>query len=227
MRILLVEDDLDLACNIVEYFEIHGHCIDYAKSGEASLELLHDNIYDIIILDINLPGMDGFEVCRRIRLQMHMNVPVLMLTARSMLEDKLNGFESGTDDYLPKPFELAELKMRLEALHRRASQSMAPKFSLDDLAVDSETGIVVRDGRQITLPKICYTILLTLIEKFPGIATKEELEYAVWKDDPPMTDALKVHFHTLRRLVDKPFGIQLLHSVRGRGYVISTKEPEH
>ncbi|XOB66159.1 response regulator transcription factor [Deferribacteres bacterium DY0037] len=226
MRILLVEDDVDLAENIIEYFQIQNCNTDYAMSGEAALELLHDYQYDAIVLDINLPGINGFEVCKVIRMKMHMNVPIVMLTARSMLEDKLEGFESGTDDFLPKPFELAELKMRILALHRRASQGMAMKFCIEDLCVDPDNGTVTRSETPIILPPICFTILLKLIEKFPGIATKEELEYAVWKDEPPMTDSLKVHFYTLRQMVDKPFGKQLLYSIRGRGYAISSKEPE-
>ena len=223
MKILLVEDDTDLAENIIDYFEIQECNVDYVTSGEAAIDLLHENHYNSIILDINLPGIDGFEVCNIVRQKMRLNIPILMLTARSMLEDKLVGFESGTDDFLTKPFELAELKIRLSAIMRRANQDMVLKFCIDDLCVDPDKGTVTRAGKVLNLTPICFTILMMMIEKFPGIATKEELEYAIWKDDPPMTDALKVHFHTLRQFIDKPFEKQLLYSVRGRGYVISAK----
>jgi len=224
MRLLLVEDDTDLAENILDYFELHGCTADYCMSGESALELLHQNHYDAIVLDINLPGIDGFEVCRLVRHKMRLNIPILMLTARTMLDDRLNGFESGTDDYLAKPFELAELKMRLSALVRRSKQGMADMFCVEDLCVNVEKGIVTRAGTRIDLPPICFAILVKLVEQYPGYATKEELEYAVWKDQPPMTDTLKVHFYTLRQLLDKPFGKQLIHGIRGRGYLISAEE---
>lgn len=227
MKILLVEDDLDLAENIIDYMELHGNSVDYAISGEAAIEFLQENRYDTVVLDINLPGIDGFEVCKLIREKFHMSLPVIMLTARSMLSDKLEGFQSGTDDYLPKPFELVELKMRLDAMYKRANKCMAMQFCVDDLCVDPDNGTVVRDGKMINLPPICFTILLTLLKKYPGIVTKEELEYSIWKDEPPLTGALKVHLHTLRQLIDKPFEKQLLHSLRGRGYIISAEVIEH
>lgn len=223
MKILLVEDDVDIAKNIVEYLALQGCVADFTMTGEAAIDLLHDNIYDAIVLDINLPGIDGFEVCKIIRLKMRLNIPVLMLTARSLLDDKLKGFESGSDDFITKPFELAELKVRISTLIRRANHGMALKFCIDNLCVDPDKGIVTRADQVINLPPICFNILMKMIEKFPGVATKEELEYAIWKDDPPLTDSLKVHFHTLRQLVDKPFGRQLLYNIRGRGYLISAK----
>lgn len=224
MRLLLIEDDTDLAENVLDFFELNGCTADYCSSGEAALELLHDNHYDAIILDINLPGIDGFETCSLIRHKLRLNTPILMLTARTMLDDKLTGFESGTDDYLAKPFELAELRMRLSALVRRSKQGMADLFCIEDLCVDVEKGTVTRGGTRIDLPPICYAILMKLVEQYPGYATKEEIVYYVWKDQPPLTDSLKVHFYTLRQLVDKPFSRQLIHSVRGRGYLISAEE---
>jgi DNA-binding response OmpR family regulator len=224
MKILLVEDDLDLAENVIDYLELQGHSVDYATSGEAAVEFLHDSHYESVILDINLPGIDGFEVCKLIRQKFHMGIPIIMLTARSMLSDKLEGFQSGTDDYLSKPFELAELKMRLEALEKRANKHMVMKFCVEDLCVCPDEGTVIRGNKTILLPPICFTILLKLMENYPGIVTKDELEYAIWKDEPPLTGSLKVHLHTLRQLVDKPFEKQLLHSIRGRGYLISAEE---
>jgi DNA-binding response OmpR family regulator len=224
MKILLIEDDFDLAENIIDYFEIQNYKVDYTDSGESALEFLHENRYDIIVLDINLPGIDGFEVCRKIRAKMHLNVPIIMLTARSMLLDKLEGFESGADDYMPKPFELPELKMRINALHRRASQKMAMQFCVEDLVVVPEKGTVTRQGKSIVLTPICFAILLKLMENYPGFVSKEELEYAVWKDDPPMTNALKVHFFNLRQAIDKPFDKHLLYNIRGRGYAISPRD---
>ncbi|WP_022851993.1 response regulator transcription factor [Limisalsivibrio acetivorans] len=220
MRILLVEDDVDLAENVIDYLEFADWSVDYAMNGESAVEFAHANKYDAVVLDINLPGIDGFEVCRILRRQMRLNIPVIMLTARTMLTDKLEGFESGTDDYLPKPFELAELKARIEALVRRAKQSVAEIFQIGGLSLDPRKGTVIRDGKFIDLPPVCYQILKNLMEAHPGIVSKGDLEYAIWGETPPDSDSLKVHFYTLRQLVDKPFSINMLVTIRGRGYKI-------
>jgi DNA-binding response OmpR family regulator len=223
MRFLLVEDDIDISENIVYFLEKHGNEVDYVMSGEFALELLHENTYDAVILDINLRGINGFEICDRIRNKMRLKVPVIMLTARVMLGDKIEGFESGADDYLTKPFDLEELLLRLKALARRNKQCVTKVFKVGDLVVNPENGIVERGGVNITLPFICFRILLKLVEKYPGFVTKEELEYDIWKDQPPMSNVLKSHFYNLRLLIDKPFEKQLLYSARGRGYKIDDR----
>lgn len=225
-RFLLVEDDQDIAENIIEYLESFGYGTDYAMSGELALELFRDNIYDAVILDINLQGMNGFEVCSHIRENLRLNIPVLMLTARVMLDDKKSGFKCGADDYLTKPFDLEELLMRLNALMRRSNRQVTNIFQIDDLTLDPENGIVTRAGQELVLPHVCFRILLRLMEKSPGIVKKEELMYDIWRDDPPMSDSLKSHFYSLRQIVDKPFGKQLLYSIRGRGYKIDCNHKE-
>jgi len=226
MKFLLVEDDLDIAENIIEFMEGRGCDMDYAMSGELALELLKDNMYDAVILDINLHGISGFEVCSRIRRIMRLKIPVLMLTARILIDDKINGFECGADDYLTKPFDLEELLIRLKALSRRFRQCVTNVFTVADLSLDPEKGTVERAGDPITLPHVCFRILLRLMEKYPGIVSKEELEYDIWKDQPPVSNSLKSHFYILRQLVDKPYEKQLLHSIRGRGYKIDDNHVE-
>lgn len=226
MKFLLVEDDLDIAENIIEFMEGHGFDMDYAMSGELALELLKDNMYDAVILDINLHGINGFEVCSRIRRIMRLKIPVLMLTARILIDDKINGFECGADDYLTKPFDLEELLIRLKALSRRFRQCVTNVFTVSNLSLDPEKGTVERAGDSITLPHVCFRILLRLMEKSPGIVSKEELEYDIWKDQPPVSNSLKSHFYILRQLVDKPYEKQLLHSIRGRGYKIDDNHIE-
>lgn len=225
-RFLIVEDDQDIAENVIDYLESCGYGTDYAMSGELALELFRDNIYDAVILDINLQGMNGFEVCDHIRNKLRLNIPVIMLTARVMLEDKKSGFDCGADDYLTKPFDLEELMMRLNALIRRSSRKMTNIFRIDDLTLDPENGIVTRGGQELVLTHVCFRILLRLMEKSPGIVKKDELMYDIWRDDPPMSDSLKSHFYSLRQIVDKPFGKQLLHSIRGRGYKIDDNHEE-
>jgi DNA-binding response OmpR family regulator len=226
MKLLLVEDDPDISENIIDFLERHGNSLDYAMDGDFALELLHENNYDAVILDINLHGLNGFEICKRIRQNMRLKIPVLMLTARVMLGDKVQGFESGADDYLTKPFDLEELLLRLRALTRRYRQCVASVFRVADLTLDPENGLAERDGVRITLPHACFRILLRLMEKYPGIVTREELEFDIWKDQPPMSNSLKSHFYMLRRLVDKPFDKQLLHCIRGRGYKIDDNYAE-
>jgi len=225
-RFLLVEDDLDIAENVIEYLESCGCDTDYAMSGELALELFRDNTYDAVILDINLRGMNGFDVCSEIRNTMRLNIPILMLTARVELQDKKNGFECGADDYLTKPFDLEELIIRLKALLRRSNNNTAEIFQIADLTLDPENGIVTRGGDEITLPHVCFRILLRLMEKSPGLVTKEELMYDIWRNQPPMSDSFKSHFYSLRQMIDKPYGKKLLHSIRGRGYKIDDSHSE-
>ena len=172
MKLLLVEDDLDISETIVYFLEKHGNSVDYVMSGKFALELLHDNTYDAVILDINLRDLNGFEVCSRIRNRMRLKVPVIMLTARAMIGDKVEGFESGADDYLTKPFDLEELLLRLKALTRRHRQCVAKVFRVGDLVVNPDNGIVERAGVNITLPYVCFRILVRLMENYPGFVTK-------------------------------------------------------
>lgn len=220
MRILLIEDDIDLAENIIDYLEESGYDLDYAMSGEQGLTLLKANPYDALILDIGLPGIDGFAVCEYCRKQYRLSLPILMLTARTQLDDKLHGFESGTDDYLPKPFELAELEVRIQALARRSRPVQPRVLTLADLIYDLDRNEVRRGGDLINLPPVCAQILRALMEASPRTLTRSDLEYLIWRDNPPETDALKAHFYTLRQMVDKPYPVPLLKTVRGQGYRI-------
>lgn len=221
MKFLLVEDDLDIAENVIQYCERHGFLSDYAMTGEVAIALLRENRYDAVVLDVTLPGMNGFEVCTEIRKQLRSKVPVIMLTARTMLRDKMDGFEAGADDYLTKPFNIEELRLRLTALCRRASQNIADIFRVGDLSLDPDSGVVMRGDTELNLSPVAFNILKRLMEAYPNCVSREDLEYSIWKDTPPVTDALKAHFYLLRQLVDKPFGRQLLFNVRGKGYRIS------
>ena len=219
-RFLLVEDDQDIAENIIDYLDTYGCITDYAMSGEQALEMLRDNTFDAVVLDLNLPKMNGFEICLHIRNTLRLNVPVLILTARVLLDDKKQGFECGADDYLTKPFDLEELAMRLKALMRRSHKNITSIFQVADLTLDPENGIVTRGGKEVVLSHVGFKILHKLMERSPGIVKREEIIYDIWHDDPPMSDSLKSHFFSLRQLVDKPFEKQLLYSIRGRGYKI-------
>lgn len=218
MHLLLVEDNPDLVANVLDYLGDRGHTIDVAYSGYTGLGFALDQKYDAVVLDLMLPGIDGLEVCARLRAA-GSHTPVLMLTARDSLEDKLEGFASGADDYLIKPFALPELEARLLALSRRgAGADSGSKLQVGDLTLDTGTLQVTRAGRRIELAPIPLKLLDLLLRRAPQVVTRAELERTVWGDAPPDSDALRAHLHALRNAIDKPFATPLLHTVRGFGY---------
>ena len=219
MRILLIEDNRDLAANIADYLEAHGHIVDAACDGITGLHLAVTNDYHVIVLDLMLPGLDGIEVCRKLRLEASKETPLLMLTARDTLDDKIGGFASGADDYLVKPFALRELLARLTALGRRGVGAVASRqLKVADLELDQGTLQARRAGRVLELTPVGFRILTLLMQESPRVVTRQQLEQAVWGDQPPLSDALRTHIHALRNTIDKPFAAPLLHNVHSIGY---------
>lgn len=216
MHILIVEDNPDLVANLVEFLEERGHSVDIAYNGYTALGFALENDYDAIVLDLMLPGIDGLEVCAKLRAA-ERQPPILMLTARDSLEDKLDGFASGADDYLVKPFALLELEARLQALVRRNLRG-GRRLQVDDLTLDTATLQATRAGQPLDLPPIPLKLLQLLMERSPRVVSRAELERCIWGDSPPDSDALRSHLHQLRALIDKPFARPLLHTVRGFGY---------
>lgn len=220
MLILIVEDNPDLVANLVDFLEVRGHTVDIAYNGYSGLGFALDNSYDAIVLDLMLPGIDGLEVCAKLRAAGR-RVPILMLTARDSLEDKLDGFASGADDYLIKPFALQELEARLLVLARRgqgADGGQGHLLQVGDLTLDTAVWRVTRAGQPLDLPPIPLRLLELLLRRAPQVVSRAELERCVWGDSPPDSDALRSHLHQLRNLIDKPFPRPLLHTVRGFGY---------
>jgi len=221
LHLLLIEDNPDLVANVADFLDGRGHTLDIAYNGFAGLGFALENDYDALILDLMLPGIDGLEVCQRLRASGR-TLPILMLTARDGLDDKLEGFASGADDYLIKPFALRELEARLLALARRGQGSVpggaSDRLQVADLQLDLSTRRVNRAGRPLELAPIPMRLLETLMRRAPGLVTRAELERAVWGDQPPDSDALRAHLHLLRQTIDKPFPHPLLHTVRGFGY---------
>ncbi|MGD8764364.1 MAG: response regulator transcription factor [Desulfobacteraceae bacterium] len=218
IRILIVEDNPDIAENIAEYLELQGHVLDFAMDGIGGLHLALTEDYDAIILDIMLPGMDGLIFCRKLREEGGKQTPVLMLTARDTLSDKLEGFDAGADDYLVKPFELAELGARIHALVRRADHATPQRLRVADLEIDLGKMLVQRAGRPIELNRACLKILTILMQASPNVVSRKDIEHALWRDMPPGSDALRSHIYALRRAIDKPFNYPLIHTVHGIGY---------
>ena len=218
MRILIIEDNSDLAANIFDYLEAKGHVLDAAADGITGLHLAVVNEYDVIILDIMLPGMNGLDVCRKLREDAKKQTPVLMLTARDTLDDKLAGFGTGADDYLVKPFELQELEVRLLALQKRQASPATRKLMVGDLSYDMDTLTVKRQNQTITLAPTGLKILELLMRKSPNVVSRGEIEHLLWGDQPPDSDAIRSHMHTLRVAIDHPFDNALIHTVHGIGF---------
>lgn len=222
MRLLVVEDNRNLVANLFDYFEARGYTLDAAPDGPTGLHLAVTQEFDAIVLDWMLPRMDGREVLSRLR-DAGRDVPVLMLTARDELPDKIAGFRAGADDYLTKPFELPELEVRLEALVARASgRGRSRVLQVADLRLDLTTLEASRGGRTLHLYPACRKLLEVLMHASPAAVTRERLEQALWGDDPPDGDMLRSHIYELRRSVDGPFPVKLIQTLPRVGYRIVT-----
>lgn len=220
LRILIIEDHADIAENISDCLTAEGFITDFAMDGIGGIHLAVTHTYDVIILDLMLPGMDGITLCRQLRKQTDAKIPVLMLTARDTLSDKLEGFDAGADDYLVKPFEMDELIARVKALGRRGQTGDSSLFEIEDLVVDQGSKTVRRAGKHIDLTPSCFKLLVCLLEHHPNIVARAELEHILWGDMPPGSDSLKSHIYLLRAKIDKPFTRPLIQTVRGFGYKI-------
>ena len=218
MRILVIEDNRDILANILDYLQLKGFSVDCAQDGLSGLHLANSGHYDLIVLDIMLPGIDGYQVCKRLREDGHNEVPILMLTARDALDDRLQGLNAGADDYLIKPFALSELVARIEAILRRSQGSRKRQLKVADLVYDLDTLHVSRAGQPLKLNPIGLKLLAVLMQKSPAVIRREALEEALWGDDSPDSDSLRSHIHQLRQVLDKPFATPLLHTLHGVGY---------
>ncbi len=222
--ILLVEDHNDLAASIGDYLEASGFAMDFAADGGIALNLLDENPYDVIILDLMLPKIDGIRVCERLR-ERGDGTPILMLTARDQLDDKVAGFNAGADDYLVKPFELEELEVRIRALIRRARGEMSDgAMRVADLMFDPRTMRVEREGERVNLSPTSIRILKVLMRESPRLVSREQLENELWGDMLPDSDTLRSHMYNLRKGVDRPYKTKLLHTVQGMGFKLAAPE---
>lgn len=221
LRILIIEDNQDIVANLYEYFEPLKHQLDNARAGHAGLAMAAEQRFDVIVLDGMLPGLDGLEVCRRLREEFHCHTPVLMLTARDTVLDRVTGLQAGADDYLVKPFSLIELEARLHALVRRARKSSAGKnLRFGELELIADIFEVKRAGQRLVLTPSGYKLLSALLRAAPRALTRSELEQELWDGEPPVSDALRSHIHTLRQALDKSFPLSqpMLVTVPSFGY---------
>ena len=216
MDVLIIEDQHDIAANIWDFLERRGHRVDHAADGASGLTRAMDGRFDVIVLDLGLPRMDGLELCRRLRQAGH-GTPVLMLTARDTLDDKLKGYAEGADDYMIKPFELRELEARLRVL-RRDRQTAASTSHYGPLRFDAGSLLAWREGKRIPLNRNQGKVLALLLQDAPRIVSHQRLAQALWGDAPFDVARLHDHLYALRALIDKPFAAPLIQSVHGLGY---------
>jgi DNA-binding response OmpR family regulator len=217
--VLLVEDTRQIAEMVGEYLESQGYSLDYAPDGASGLNLASQNSYDVIILDVMLPGIDGLTLCRRLRGEGKNSTPILMLTARDTLDDKLQGLDAGADDYLVKPFAMRELGARVRVLIRRERREVASQvLRVGDLTLDTATLEVTRAGKSIVVTPLGLQILTILMRESPRVVTRRAIEREVWGDALPDSDTLRSHVYNLRAVIDKPFDKTLLHTLHSSGY---------
>jgi DNA-binding response OmpR family regulator len=216
LRVLVIEDQHDIAANIWDFLERRGHVVDHCADGVSGLARAIGGGFDVIVLDLGLPRLDGLELCRQLRAAGH-GVPVLMLTARDSLDDKLRGFGEGADDYMVKPFAMHELEARIRALHRRA-QPASGTLARGGLAYDPATMLATREGRAVPLTRLQGSILATLLRDAPKVTSHARLLRAAWGEDGGDIAALHTQVYELRALIDRPFAHPMIQSVRGIGY---------
>ena len=221
MRILLVEDDSRIAAFVAKGLRENSYAVDIASDGEEATYMAAINSYDLFILDINLPLKDGFEVCRELRENGNLK-PILMLTARDAVDDRISGLDTGADDYLIKPFEFRELLARLRALLRRHGEVRMPKIIIDNLEIDTISQKVSRGGTQIDLTAKEYSLIEFLARNKGKVLGREEISEHVWDDSfDPLSNLIEVYIKRLRTKLDEGYGLQLIHTRRGSGYILN------
>ena len=225
LSLLLVEDHRQLAQTVLEFLEQEGASVDYAGDAHLARELLREHHYDMILLDVMLPGEDGYSLCQYLRKELTLTTPVIFMTARDQLDDKLEGFSRGGDDYIVKPFALPELLARIQAQVRRNRGEVAPHvLKVSDLELDPSRQEVRRQGQPVKLSPTAFRILRILMRESPRVVSREQLEQELWGDLVPDSDALRSHLYNLRKAIDKPFDQALLETLPGVGFAVRQHE---
>ena len=226
MRILLVEDEIRLSHFIKKGLVEHGFAVDQAYDGEEGLYLAKEETYDLVILDVMLPKLSGIEVCQKLR-ERKKDTPILILTAKSEVEDRVVGLDGGADDYLTKPFVFAELKSRINALLRRSYHQVSNILTLADLEVDPIKHTVIRAGKLIKLTPKEFAILELLLHRKHEVVTRTQVIEHVWDYNfDSLSNVVDVFMGTLRKKIDKGYKIPLIHTLHGVGYMVTDKKPK-
>ncbi|WP_299942621.1 response regulator transcription factor [uncultured Microbulbifer sp.] len=227
LKILLIEDNPVIARQVAEFLQAEGWRMDFSHCGRQGMQLALEQIFDLVLLDLGLPDMDGLEVCKKIKAEAPVNIPVLMLTARDAISDKEHGFGVGADDYLCKPFDPRELILRCRALARRHQLHTNDKIQIGDLQICHRQQTACRDKKPLVLTTIGFRILTLLAQASPAPVSRSALIHHIWGDDPPETDALKSHIYSLRQALDKPFKTPMLKTITNLGYQLETSSAQN
>jgi len=225
MRILIVEDDPAIARAVRRGLEQAKYVVETAADGITGLKMATEQEYSLVLLDIMLPGMDGWQVCEQLRAQSS-RVPILMLTARSAISERVRGLEIGADDYLPKPFDFAELLARVQALLRRDKLHRSRIIRIEDLEIDTSLRRVTRGETEITLTPREYELIEALAAHEGRVLTREAIMERVWMDTESYSNTVDVYIGLLRKKIDANHEIKLIHTVRGIGYMLRRSEAE-
>lgn len=218
LKLLIVEDNAHIARQLGDFLSGIPWQVDFATEGKLAIQLASTEHYDVVLLDLNLPDMDGLQVCREIKAKAARNVPVLMLTARDAFEDKARGFADGADDYLTKPFDLREVVLRCQALSRRQQLHIKQELSIGLLTLFVRETRAEFAHQPLALTQVGFTILFQLAQHFPEAVSRSQLVQEVWGDAPPQSDALKSHIYSLRKQLEFVAGHDLVRTVYQVGY---------
>lgn len=218
--LLLVEDDSSLAGSLGDFLSERGYDVDFAFNGQSGVELARRNDYAVIVMDVSMPVMDGLSACEKLRHEHGINTPIIFLTARDTLDDKIAGYQSGGDDYLVKPFAPEELVCRVDALRRRPHLANATDVTLGDLTIHPSRLEVTYAGQALELHDTHIRLLMMLTNAAPNIVSKAALEAGIWPDETPSSSPLRNHVYRLRRLLGDRFGHHFIKTVHGKGYRI-------
>jgi len=225
MKVLVVEDDPEISLALRKGLEKAGFVVDIIRDGERALRVALQRPADVMILDLMLPSLDGLAVCRQL-LAAHISMPILMLTARTSLKERVTGLESGADDYLGKPFEFEELLARVRALVRRDKVNRSSRIEIADLVLDTSTRVVTRAGLDIDLTRREYQLLEALVSREGQVLSRETIHLSVWNDEYSTSNTIDVHVRRLRQKIDDGFEPKLIHTVFRLGYVLKVEETE-
>jgi DNA-binding response OmpR family regulator len=224
--VLIVEDDRLISESVGAFLEARGMEVDYAHDGAEGYRLAVDNRYDAIVLDGHLPRLDGLDIVNRLRTEARISTPIIMVTGRDKLEDKIVGLERGVDDYLTKPFATRELEARLRAVIRRNRRELGREIlRVGDLTFDPACHRIQRAGKEIEVSPVATKLLTILMRQSPRVVTRREIERELWGDDLPDSDALRSHLYNLRKVIDRGFDNPLLHTVQSAGYRMADMTP--
>lgn len=223
LSVLVIEDTPEIGREVCDFLSAQGMQVDYAATGNLGLSLAQQQHYDVIVLDVMLPDINGVTVCKTLKQSCDPVPAVLMLTARDSIADKSLGFDAGADDYLTKPFDLTELLLRCQALARRHQLHQSQTIVIGELAVNEKQQLAERQGHSLKLSSTDFAILLLLVQAYPNAVSRQQLVNKIWGDEAPDSDVVRSHIYTLRQALDKPFATPMLATLHGIGFKLQVQ----